>query len=202
MSEKLQKILRALVVVILGVCAVLLSNWAVAIEKADVNLVMSSGQTSAIARVSKLETFRNGVKQSSFQTHVDQIGGKLGDTGTATFRNNVLSINKMAQGDKIDLVVDFSNYSSANVRYRLVFECKNDLYGLYRGLKISVRSSVMQKTEHQCSYDKDLPLDVVTDWAELSSGKTQDKIFVSLTLPSDQYNGYGTQISLAVQVIE
>lgn len=203
MSEKSKKILRAFIAVVLGLCAVLLSVWTVMTEKADVNLVVSAGKTDAVARVTQFKTYSKGVSQGSFQNYVSEFGGVFGSDGTATFRDNVLSLNRLRVDDRVDFVVDFTDKSDVEMQYRVVLECKNDYYGLYDGLEVSISSNVIPKSTYACSYDGEHPKNVESDWVTLSPGKKTDKIYVSVKLPIDnaEYSGYGTQISVAVQVI-
>lgn len=203
MSEKSQKILRAFVAVVLGLCAVFMSVWTVVTEKADVNLVVSAGKTDAVARVTQFKTYSKGVSQGSFQNYVSEFGGVFGSYGTATFRDNVLSLNRLRVEDRVDFVIDFSDKSDVEMQYRVVLECKSDYYGLYEGLEISISSNSISKTTYACSYEGESPKNVESDWVALASGKKTDKIYVSVKLPIDnaEYSGYGTQISVAVQVI-
>lgn len=203
MTAKFGKILRALIGVLLCACVIVPAVCAVAMGKADVNLVLNAGKTSAVARVVRFNTYSNGVMQGSFQNYVSEFGGTFGAYGTATFRNNIISLNRLREGDRVDFVLDFADKSRVKTKYRVVFECTNDYYELYDGLQISVQSNVITKTVYDCSYDNGMPKNVSTDWFELSSGSKHDYIVVSVTLPasSSGYSGRGTQISVSVQVV-
>ncbi|MBO5224055.1 MAG: hypothetical protein J6C23_06065 [Clostridia bacterium] len=203
MTARSGKILRAIVAVLLSACAVGLSVWTVLTEKANVNLAISAGKTSAYARVVQFDTYSNGVMQGSFQNYVSEFGGTFRSNGTATFRNNILSLNRLREGDRVDFAVDLTDKSSIDMQYRVVFECVSDYYGLYRGLEITVGSNVIPRSQFQCVYDGDVPAKVVTDWVSMPSNKKSDYVFISVQLPAhnSQYNGYGTQISVTVQVV-
>ncbi len=203
MKIKNKNILRALVAVVLSACAILLSVWTVMTEQADVNLAVSAGKSSATAHVTQFDTYSNGVLQGTFNNYVSDYGGMFRSYGTATFRNNILSLNRLRVGDRVDFAVGFSDTSSVPSQYRVVMECVNDHYMLYEGLEISIRSQNIPSKDYVCDYVDDVPQIVATDWVKLPQDKKTDTVFVTVKLPesADKYNGCGTQISFSVQVI-
>ncbi len=204
MTVNSEKILRALIAVLLSTCAFLLSIWAVMTEKADVNLVINAGNTNAVAKIVQFDTYSNGVVQPTFENYVGEYGGMFGSYGVSTFSNNILSLNRLRVGDRVDFAVDFTNKGNADMQYRVVFECYDDQYGLYEGLKFNVSSNVINpKAEFVGSYVDDVPTKLVTDWFVLPQNKKTDRIYVSVELPEEcsAYNGRGTRVSFAIQVI-
>ncbi len=203
MTVKSQKVLRALVAVVLSFCAVLLSLWAVITEEADANLAINVGKTSSIARVNRFYTYSGGVMQDSFENYVSEHGGRFGSYGTATLRENILSLNRLRVDDRVDFVVDFTDTSSVDIKYRVVLECVNDYYGLFDGLEVKIGSNYINATEYECSYIEDEPAIIESEWATLPNNINSDRISITIKLPevSAQYSGYGTQISVAVQVV-
>jgi hypothetical protein len=203
MKETTQKVLRALIAVALSLCAVLLSMWAVTTEKADINLVINAGKTSSCARVTRFNTYSNGKIQDSFDNYVSEFGGRFGGYGTATLRENILSLNRLRVDDRVDFVIEFTDKSSIDVQYRIVLESANDYYGLYEGLKIKVGSNNIASTEYECSYKDNKPVSIESEWATLPKNKKTDRIFVSIILPQEgyEYSGHGTQIAISIHVI-
>jgi hypothetical protein len=203
MIKKADVIFRALVSIVLCVCVALLSLLAVSTEKASVNLALTAGDVHATAKVTSFRTYSSGVAQGDFDNYVSEYGGKFGSYGTATFRNNILSLNRLKVGDRVDFQVAFSQSNAQKTQYRLVLECINDKYLLYEGLTVTVRSNAMERKEFSCDYDGTNPYAVMTDWLTAEDGKVDDVFFISVSLPaeSSQFEGCGTQMSVSVQVV-
>ncbi|MBE5731805.1 MAG: hypothetical protein E7353_02115 [Clostridiales bacterium] len=203
MKEKNQNILRALIAVALSLCVALLSVWAVVTEKADINLAINVGKASSFARVTRFNTYSNGKVQDSFDNYVSEFGGRFGEYGTATLRENILSLNRLRVDDRVDFVIEFTDKSSVDIQYRVVLECANDYYGMYEGLKVKVGSNYLDTTEYECSYIDGQPAPIESEWAMFPKGRDFDRIFVTVMLPQEgsAYSGRGTQLSVSVHVI-
>ena len=203
MKKNIGIFLRALVSILLCVCVAILSLCAVSTEEADVNLALAAGDVQAIARVTRFRTYSNGVAQGEFDNYVSEFGGKFSTYGTATFRNNILSLNRLKVEDRVDFQVAFSQSSDSKTQYRLVLECTNDKYMLYEGLVVTVRSDNLEKREYECNYDATNPDVVATDWLSFEDGNGDDVFYISVRLPegAEEFEGCGTQISVSVQVV-
>ena len=203
MKKNLGIFLRAIASIMLCICVAILSLCAVSTEKADANLALAAGDVQANARVTRFRTYSNGVAQGEFENYVSEFGGKFGTYGTATFRNNILSLNRLNVEDRVDFQVAFSLSSDSKTQYRLVLECTNDKYMLYDGLVVTVRSDNLEKTEYACNYGETSPDVVATDWLSMENGNGDDVFYISVRLPqgAEEFEGRGTQISVSVQVV-
>ena len=195
---------RALISIVLCICVALLSFWATNTETAGTNFALTAGGIQASAKIVGFGTFSNGIRQGEFENYSSDFGGKFGEYGSATIRSNILSLNRLKVGDRVDFSVGFTQKSASKTQYRFVLECINDKYLLYGGLKVTVRSSYIPSTEFTCTYDGENPMAVISDWVSFPDGVTEDTVRVSISLPasSAEYAGCGTQVSVCIQVVK
>ena len=195
---------RALISIVLSICVALLSFWATNTETAGTNFALTAGGVQATAKIVSFGTFSNGIRQGEFDNYSSDFGGKFGEYGSATIRSNILSLNRLKVGDRVDFSVGFTQKNASKTQYRFVLECIDDKYLLYGGLKITVRSQYIPTTDFYCSYDGENPMSVITDWVALPDNVTEDIVRVSVSLPtsSAEYAGRGTQVSVCIQVVK
>ncbi len=178
---KKRSLLSSIVAILLCLCMIAGSTFALFTSESKVNIAVTSGKVELLAEIADMTLYSMGVEQPADQFE---------NGGTATVADNRLTLDRMTPGDKVALTLRLQNNSNVAIRYRSEIAAVKDT-GLLSGLSVSFGGAPFASGSLR------------SDWAYLDAGEQPEPGTVSLTieLPEAAGNVYQDKaVTLAITV--
>ena len=179
------------------------STYALFTSESKTNIAVTSGKVSVTATIDGLTTYTgkdltgvvdDDTAKIKTSTEYGLTNGTFMTGGTATLDDEKrnLTINNIAPGDKVTLIIKVHNDSNINIKYRTIIKAVNNT-GLYEGLTVKLGAEEY--------YGNTL----VSKYATLQKDSDDITLPVVIDLPSSKTNEYqykSTTISFAVEALQ
>lgn len=178
---------------IIALCASLISGatFALFTSESRNNISITSGKVEMLSTVENLQTW-------SLEDDLAQPGrtnGTFSQGGSASFEDNVLTIDKIIPGDKVSFDIKGTNNSNVTILYRISIMCEDsESLLLMDGLEVTINDSTYVGLK---SY--------TTSWEVLEAGKNFETVHVDVMLPEEAGNMYQdltSSISVIVEAVQ
>lgn len=203
-------IISSVVTIVICLCLVVGSTFALFTDNTEINIVVSSANVeleaelgdpilySAKADATGTLVDENGNKY----VHEKQTGAKFSNGGTASYdaTNNKLTINQITPGDKIEFPLSATNTSDVTIQYRFVIQCTDadtekalakgtdPMFFTVNGKKLVI-------------YDKQF----VSEWETLIPGENMLETIITFELPitaGNEYQGLEANFKIIVEAVQ
>lgn len=188
---KKKVLLTSALTIILCLCLIAGSTFALFTSTASVNISVTSGTVDVDASIAGWKTWSLG------ETEANDRGGRFANGGAVALENGKLFISKMTPGDVVKLTINVENKSDVAVKYAVKASTTGGLSeALVSTVTIDNTELVMQKGNRGFE----------TSWADCPTGTTQ--IVVLITFPNgtaehdNQFQGKDAEISLVVEAVQ
>ncbi len=181
------------------------STYALFTSESKANIAITSGKVNVSATIENWLTYtgkeltgvvKDDAEKIKPSTEYDLKNGEFMNGGTASLKDNVLTLDKITPGDKVTFSIKIENKSDVAIKYRTIISCVSD-DGLFEGLEVNIGGE-----EYQGLTKK-------SDWEALGAEKDleEDKatVNVSVSLPSsagNEFQGKKCEISYQVEAIQ
>ena len=223
---KRKVLLSSIVTIVLCLCLITGSTFALFTSNSDVNISVTAGKVEMTAAVEIVKV--ESVMPDDSGAIVDEDGGKYSYTyadttwadgfsfkngGTATLSDTVVTLDKVTPGDKVTLKITGANTSNVAIRYRYKIEYYVDAdvvastglqYDdvLMKGLKFTVKDAV--NTTYNVSDVANMK-SYTSPWTALGVGSNIAPVDITIELPvtaGNTYQNKNTMIRVLVEAVQ
>lgn len=197
------------------------STFALFTSDDETNIAITAGKVQVKASVEDIKLFSAWPSNLSIEglnlekvgdtdellTQSDEFGnlyyskimdaGFFETNGTVVYNSGVLSLDKVAPGDKTEFTVKFENSSNIDVKYRIGVEClseDNEELRFFSNLEFNINSENLTNLKKY-----------VSEWKLLSPGNEIDDQDVSIKLPliaGNDLQEHGCDIRIFVEAVQ
>ena len=170
MKNKQKILLTSMVTIVLCLCLIAGSTFALFTSQKELDVEVTSGKVSIDASIDALQLWSvvpdaNGAVKDEYgqkYSYADQTAnGKFLNTGVATVESNLLSLDRVTPGDKVSFTVDTTNTSDVKIYVRYSIKLVGTESYLAHGLVLNVNGTEYASV---ASY--------TSGWTELAVGET------------------------------
>lgn len=174
---KTKALLSSVLTIVLCLSVIAGSSFALFTSSSQLNAAVTSGKVSVIATAGEL-------------TYSSALGSKLGES-SASKVDNVITIDKMVPGDKIEFDITIRNASDVTVNCRTVFTKVED-DGLWEALRLTIAAPATEDlpTVTDLGEGDTAPQAVVTPAGTMAPGCADILLHVCLEMPIESGNEY------------
>lgn len=218
MKNKQKILLTSMVTIVLCVCLIAGSTYALFTSETEMNIAVTSGKVEIVADAS-LNTVYSAAIAADGATdlllgedgnafaaygnnyvHEDQNGNTFANGGTAVYEDGTLTISKITPGDKVEFNVGVTNNSNVAIQYRYKLMVEDFAIVTVDGVDYSLVDVLVVSLD-----DAALPKDgteYVSDWTDRVSEQAIEDVTLSIELPvwvGNEYQDLG-EVKFYVQV--
>lgn len=218
MKNKQKILLTSMVTIVLCVCLIAGSTYALFTSETEMNIAVTSGKVEIVADAS-LNTVYSAAIAADGATdlllgedgnafaaygnnyvHKNQNGNTFANGGTAVYEDGTLTISKITPGDKVEFNVGVTNNSNVAIQYRYKLMVEDFAIFTVDGVEYSLVDVLVVSLD-----DAALPKDgteYVSDWTDRASEQAIEDVTLSIELPvwvGNEYQDLG-EVKFYVQV--
>ena len=222
MKNKQKILLTSMVTIVLCLCLIAGSTYALFTSETEMNIAVTSGKVEIVADASLNTVYSAkiaadgatdllpGEDGNAFAAygnnyvHEDQHGNTFANGGTAVYEDGTLTISKITPGDKVDFNVGVTNNSNVAIQYRYKVKLEQDKIVLvggemyYLGQALVVTLNGTEITLNGEEY--------VSDWISIEGGDPIADVALSIELPvwvGNEYQDLGeTKFYIQVEAVQ
>ena len=201
---KKRVLLTSVVTIILCLCLIAGSTYALFTDRISVNVAVTSATVDVEAAIdgTALKTWS---LEDKTHTEANNRGGAFSNGGKASLVGGVLQIERMTPGDVVQFPIDITNKSNVAIAYKITASAGayTDENGkVWDGLLPALIVTVNGVQQDMNTYS--------SGWIEIPAGQTIEDLLVEVTFPNkdtdgshdNQFQGKGVQITFTVVAVQ
>ena len=202
MKNKQKILLTSMVTIVLCLCLIAGSTYALFTDKVETNITVSSGNVDIDAKIGEMKLYSiqgadpndpsafshhdKNLDETFYYTVEQQQGNTFANGGDVGIDSGILKISRMTPGDKVEVEIKGANNSDVNIKVRCVLKLIEGDAEFVEGFNIVINDKTV-KFNNEGNF-------FASDWTTMTvNDRTLETQKISVELPVEANNDYKQQ---------